>query len=92
MRTLADTIGVPHLAVVHYERVLTSVQSRMDMEEHDDLKDVSLIRCGSLTSVANCQDIRRNSLACSAAHNLMLLYAATDSMDLANEKSKWLAI
>jgi hypothetical protein len=34
--------GVPHLAVVHYERVLSMVQKRMDAEEHDDVKEVSL--------------------------------------------------
>jgi hypothetical protein len=34
--------GVPHLAVVHYERVLLMVQKRMDAEEHDDVKEVSL--------------------------------------------------
>jgi hypothetical protein len=34
-------LGVPHLAVVHYERVLSLVKNRMDLEEHDDFKDVS---------------------------------------------------
>jgi hypothetical protein len=33
-------IGVPHLAVVHYEKVLSMVQKRMDAEEHEDVKEV----------------------------------------------------
>jgi hypothetical protein len=33
--------GVPHLAVVHYEKVLEMVQKRMDAEEHEDVKEVS---------------------------------------------------
>ena len=37
-------IGVPHLAVVHYEKVLEMVQIRMDAEEHEDVKDVSYER------------------------------------------------
>jgi hypothetical protein len=35
-------LGVPHLAVVHYEKVLDMVQKRMDVEEHEDVKEVSL--------------------------------------------------
>jgi len=38
------TIGVPHLAVVHYEKVLEMVQKRMDAEEHEDVKAVSYER------------------------------------------------
>jgi hypothetical protein len=36
--------GVPHLAVVHYEKVLEMVQKRMDAEEHEDVKEVSYER------------------------------------------------
>jgi hypothetical protein len=39
--TSPDNLGIPHLAVVHYERVLTMVRQRMDGEEHDEMKDVS---------------------------------------------------
>jgi len=46
---LSLTIGVPHLAVVHYEKVLEMVQRRMDAEEHDDVKDVSDERKTKLT-------------------------------------------
>ena len=34
-------IGVPHLAVIHYEKVLDSVKKRMDAEEHEDVKEVN---------------------------------------------------
>lgn len=68
------------------------VQKRMDAEEHDDVKEVSpllvFLECSELIN----KDIRRNSLACIAAHNLMLLYTATGSMDLVHDKSKWLAV
>jgi hypothetical protein len=72
---------------VHYEKVLEMVQKRMDAEEHEDVKEVSYER-----SRADEKDIRRTSLACSAAHNLILLYTATGSMDLVKAKSLWLAI
>jgi hypothetical protein len=70
------------------------VQKRMDAEEHDDVKDVCL-QSPYLAWCEICaegQEIRRNSLACNAAHNLMLLYTATGSMDLAEAKSRWLAV
>jgi general transcription factor 3C polypeptide 3 (transcription factor C subunit 4) len=38
------TKGVPHLAVIHYEKVLEMVQNRMDAEEHEDVKEVSYDR------------------------------------------------
>jgi hypothetical protein len=41
---------------------------------------------------ADLQDIRKSSTAGQAAHNLTLLYAATGSMELVKERSKWLAI
>ena len=46
---LSLTIGVPHLAVIHYEKVLEMVQRRMDAEEHEDVKDVSYERKTKLT-------------------------------------------
>jgi hypothetical protein len=42
--------GVPHLAVVHYEKVLEMVQKRMDAEEHEDVKEVSYERQTELMS------------------------------------------
>ena len=41
---LSLMIGVPHLAVVHYEKVLEMVQRRMDAEEHEDVREVSYER------------------------------------------------
>lgn len=67
------------------------VQKRMDAEEHEDVKEVRYL-FGKSKQKADEKDIRRTSLACSAAHNLILLYTATGSMDLVKAKSRWLAI
>jgi len=42
--------------------------------------------------IAEFQEVRQNSLAQEAAHNLVLLYAASGSAELVEARSEWLAI
>lgn len=92
------SIGVLHLAVKHYEKVLASVEARMaEFDEIED-RDVSHCNLSTLRSAwrmrlkLTIQTIRTSSLALEAAHNLMLLYGTNGSMRLVQERSKWLAI
>jgi general transcription factor 3C polypeptide 3 (transcription factor C subunit 4) len=66
-----------HLAVTHYERVLASVRKRMDDEP--TLEDREMVR--------------QNSLAWESAHNLILIYTTSGSLDLVRRVSEeWLAL
>ena len=85
------SIGVLHLAVVHYERVLDSVQKRMDAVEDEEVRN----GCPALVvpiDVQTREEIRRRSVAWESAHNLMQVYAASGSMELVKARSKWMAI
>lgn len=71
------TLGITHLAVSHYERVLTSVRERM--HETDDYEEREYIRS--------------SSLAWESAHNLVLIYTSSGSLDLVRSRSEeWLAL
>lgn len=66
-----------HLAVSHYQRVLTSVRKRMDDEEDP----------------AERESVRQHSLAWECAHNLVLIYTTSGSLDLVHSTSEeWLAL
>lgn len=66
-----------HLAVTHYERVLASVRSRMDAEEWPEERE----------------RVRQHSIAWEAAHNLVLIFTTSGSLDLVRTISdEWLAI
>ncbi|GMK54381.1 hypothetical protein CspeluHIS016_0109670 [Cutaneotrichosporon spelunceum] len=70
-------LGVMHLAVTHYERVLTSVRSRMDAEPTNEDREL----------------VRQSSLAWESAHNLVLIYTTSGSLDLVRRVSdEWLAL
>ncbi|KLT39056.1 TPR-like protein [Cutaneotrichosporon oleaginosum] len=70
-------LGVMHLAVTHYERVLTSVRARMDAEETPEEREL----------------VRQGSLAWESAHNLCLIYTTSGSLDLVRRVSEeWLAL
>lgn len=71
------TAGVLHLAVKHYERVLDSVAKRMSAADDAGERHA----------------IRQNSQSWEAAHNLVLIYSASGSMDLVERRSAdWLAL
>jgi len=88
-------IGVPHLAIKHYEFVLQSIQRRMN-EAGPEYGDVGAARRELSATVGEgvltAQQIRNESLAYEVAHNLMQLYAAVGNMELVKQKSAWLAI
>lgn len=66
-----------HLAVTHYERVLTSVRARMDGEPTPEEREL----------------VRQSSLAWESAHNLVLIYTTSGSLDLVRRVSdEWLAL
>lgn len=104
--------GIAHLAIVHYEKVLESIKSRMDVADDPEVRHVHdttihaspsswtrwssgaarVRRSGGGIVLTPPQSVRQTSLAHEAAHNLMLLYAATGSTQLAKKQSHWLAI
>jgi hypothetical protein len=104
--------GIAHLAIVHYEKVLESIKSRMGVAEDPEVRYVSryynscfpneldslviraarVRRSGGGIVLTPPQSVRQTSLAHEAAHNLMLLYAAMGSTQLAKKQSHWLAI
>ena len=64
--------------MTHYERVLASVRNRMNEVAEDEEER---------------EYIRQNSICWEAAHNLMLIYAASGSLDLVRSTSdEWLAL
>lgn len=66
-----------HLAVSHYHRVLASVRKRMEAEDEP----------------AERESVRRHSLAWESAHNLVLIYTTSGSLDLVRSTSEeWLAL
>lgn len=98
-----DHFGVTHLAVEHYERVLTSVQERMEEagEEYAEVSPVTTYttkyevwckRGYGAVMGANGQEVKLTSLAMKAAHCLMLIYGAVGNTELVKMKSAWLAI
>lgn len=69
--------GVLHLAARHYERVLESVKQRMSVAYDAEERNV----------------IRQGSQAWEAAHNLVLIYTASGSIELVRSRSEeWLAL
>jgi general transcription factor 3C polypeptide 3 (transcription factor C subunit 4) len=89
-------IGVPHLAVKHYEKVLTLVKQRMmeykDVEDQDVRTYTRPDLLARANRAHNQQAVRQSSMATMASHNLMLIYGSSGSLALVREKSKWLAI
>lgn len=75
--TAFSCAGITHLAVTHFERVLKMVDGRMQNERDPEEREW----------------IRTCSVAWEAAHNLVLIYTASGSLQLVREVSdKWLAL